>query len=96
MNTNMTGFRWFQKYLRPRALGKSSLSIGRVDTRAPITRCFYCRGLSVSINILYKVMCVWSSILPFYPDMSTMIRASPSCLSLSSPDLEDAVVALGM
>ena len=30
MNTNMTGFRYFHKYLRPSALEESSLSIGRV------------------------------------------------------------------
>ena len=30
MNTNMTGFRWFSTSLRPCALDKSSLSIGRV------------------------------------------------------------------
>ena len=31
MNTNMIGFRWFQKSLHPRVLGESSLSIGRVN-----------------------------------------------------------------
>ena len=29
MNTNMTGFRWFSKYLRRCALDESSISIGR-------------------------------------------------------------------
>ena len=32
MNTNMTGFRWFQKSLRP--LDGSSLSIGKVNPSA--------------------------------------------------------------
>ena len=32
MNTNMTGFRWFSKTLRPCALYESSLSIERVNT----------------------------------------------------------------
>ena len=36
MNTNMTGFRWFQKYLHPCALDKSSLSIGRVKLPSEI------------------------------------------------------------
>ena len=31
MNTNMTGFRWFQKSLRPCSLDESRLSIGRVN-----------------------------------------------------------------
>ena len=31
MNTNMTEFRWFSNTLRPCALDKSSLSIGRVN-----------------------------------------------------------------
>ena len=30
MNTNMTGFSWFSKSLRPCALDESSLSIGKV------------------------------------------------------------------
>ena len=30
MNTNMTEFRWFPKYLPPHAMDESSLSIGRV------------------------------------------------------------------
>ena len=30
MNTNMTGFKWFQKALHPFALDESSLSMGRV------------------------------------------------------------------
>ena len=34
MNTNMTGFRWVSKILRPCALDESSLSIGRVKTYA--------------------------------------------------------------
>ena len=34
MNTNMTGFRIFQKSLRPCALGESTLSIGRVDANS--------------------------------------------------------------
>ena len=38
MNTNMAGFRWFQNCLRPCALDKSSLSIGRVkeELEAPV------------------------------------------------------------
>ena len=31
MNTNITGFRWFSKSLRPCALDESSLSIGNVN-----------------------------------------------------------------
>ena len=34
MNTNMIGLRWFKKYLRPCALDKSSLSIGRLTLQA--------------------------------------------------------------
>ena len=33
MNTNMTGFRWFSKELRPRLLDGSSLSIGRIKSK---------------------------------------------------------------
>ena len=33
MNTNRTGFRWFQKSLRPCALDKRSLRIGRVNAK---------------------------------------------------------------
>ena len=51
MNTNMTGFRWYQKSLHPYAIDESSLSIGRVKFTIALLKialivCFYLKGMS--------------------------------------------------
>ena len=58
MNTNMTGFRWFQRFLGPcTALDESGLSIGRVNTlnrrsRAPfLTHDIYQHGQRIIENV---------------------------------------------
>ena len=52
MNTNMTGFRRFskRKYLRPCALDKSNISIGRVNPLRPVPTQ---KGLECLINAWY-------------------------------------------
>ena len=54
MNTNMTGFRFFQKSLHPCALDESSLSIGRVYMFLEQTQALYnvyCKYHSIEIYI---------------------------------------------
>ena len=38
MNTNMKGFGWFSKMLRPHALDKGNLSIGKVNIHSDLLK----------------------------------------------------------